>query len=168
MTQMGLNYLQYQEANRSNLEKERQGLMGLQEAQRHNIVGEGISHGELNVHQLSLDETIRSNQAREGEMHRSNVAKEQENYRANTAKEAENYRSNTARETESNRTNVENEKIRQEQNTQNSLSGLGNYARNVDQGRYDNPVSQLFDLGGRVLSNAGGISSLAGLVGLAG
>lgn len=53
----------------------------LQETKRSNQVKEGISQG-------TLDETKRSNVARETETNRSNVARETETARSNKAKEA--------------------------------------------------------------------------------
>lgn len=113
MTQMGVNYLNYLETNRSNLANE--GLKGQQNAEtmRHNFTEEGIGKGELKVHQGTLDESIRSHKANESidtskvsEMVRSNLAREAENFRSNQAREEENRRSDIARENENLRHNT--------------------------------------------------------------
>lgn len=67
------------------------GTAQLKETQRANQVRESQT-------QVSLDETQRSNLAREAENYRSNYAREQENYRSNVAREAELRRSNLATE----------------------------------------------------------------------
>lgn len=78
MTTMGLDYLKYQESQRSNLANEA-------ETNRSNLARE--------------TETNRSNLAREAETHRANVAGEQETHRSNMAKEAETNRANTMQDT---------------------------------------------------------------------
>lgn len=87
MTQMGLNYLNYVETNRSNLANE--GLKSQQnsETRRHNVAGEGVALSQLDINRGSLDESIRSNKAREAENNRSNLARESENYRTDVANE---------------------------------------------------------------------------------
>lgn len=140
MTQMGLNYLVHQETSRSNLANE--GLKRGQnvETARHNVQTEKVAFGELAVQRGALDETIRSNVARESETHRSNVTKEREtrrsnianesialdtlseNRRANMARESENRRSNVAKESENFRSNTAREKEQARANTLKSLT----------------------------------------------
>lgn len=127
MTQMGLNYLTYQETQRTNLANEGIKKDTLSETKRHNVVGEGIAEGELQVKIGNLDETIRSNKTREAEINRANLVNEaetershrsnesigwfnaKENERSNLAKEFEMNRSNTTREAEEHRANTERE-----------------------------------------------------------
>jgi len=96
MTIMGLNYLNYQENQRHNLQTEGLGMLGYQESVRTDLANEAIKSG-------NLDETIRSDKAREtislltlGEENRSNRAREKENLRSNLAREIENHRNNVA------------------------------------------------------------------------
>lgn len=119
------------ETARANLEREKENfrsnaanesikLSTLQETQRSNVAQEGLrsrelglrsreidlKSEELSVKRDSLQETIRSNMAKENETMRSNLAKEYENNRSNVAKEWEQSRSNQANESETHRHNV--------------------------------------------------------------
>lgn len=128
MTTMGLQYLNLQETQRANLEKERQGRDTITETARHNVANEEVALGNLEVSRGTLDESVRSNKAREYEtnrsnvakefeMHRSNVARENETHRSNVVDEHERNRSNVARETETHRSNVVNETEQNRANT---------------------------------------------------
>lgn len=117
MTQMGLNYLVYQESVRANQANERLKHDQNVETARHNVQTESVALGELAVKRGTLDETIRSNLRRESETVRSNVAREMETHRSNIAQESislaslsEAHRANIARETENKRSNVAKEK----------------------------------------------------------
>nr|DAG68973.1 MAG TPA: hypothetical protein [Picobirnaviridae sp.] len=116
MTRNQIEYnrlLETQRANRASEEltrtrDERSYALGqaqLAEAGRHNLQDEAIRRS-------SLDESVRSNRAREDETARSNRARELEMSRSNRAAEAEAYRSNVARETELNRANLASESQR--------------------------------------------------------
>lgn len=69
MTTAALEYLKFQEDQRANRAKEAFNLQSLAESNRHNMITENIS-------QQSIDEQIRSNQARERENIRHNVVTE--------------------------------------------------------------------------------------------
>jgi len=73
------------------------------------------------------------------ESKRSNQAKEAENYRSNLAKEQENYRSNLAKETETNRSNLENERRQAEalEYEKYGKSGVGGTVRTIKAGLDD-------------------------------
>lgn len=103
MTQMGLNYLVYQENRRNNLATEA-------ETNRSNLARE--------------TETNRSNLAQEAETNRSNLARETETHRSNLAKEAETNRANLAREFETHRSNVMNEGLTRDKNEEYKRSNL--------------------------------------------
>lgn len=64
------------ETNRHNVATERIDLGKLSETQRHNLATEGLTGRELDIKQGTLNETIRSNQAREAEASRHNLADE--------------------------------------------------------------------------------------------
>lgn len=91
MTTMGLQYLSYQENVRSNIARENENI-------RHNTTTEGLGT-------LSFGESVRSNLANES----LKLGSLDEEIRSNQAREYENYRSNLARETENNRANLANE-----------------------------------------------------------
>lgn len=76
------------ETSRHNLQTEDIARQQVQELNRHNLQTEFVSKGELGVHQGQLQETRRSNVAREVETTRSNVAREVETHRNNAAIEA--------------------------------------------------------------------------------
>lgn len=140
MTQMGLNYLVYQETLRANKANEDLKKDQNVEVARHNVQTERVALGELEVKRGTLDETIRSNLRREAETVRSNVAKEMEIHRsniaqeslslanlsearrANKARETENRRSNVAREIENYRSNTTREEEQKRANTLNALN----------------------------------------------
>lgn len=88
MTQVGLNYLNYEETKRNNLaqiaELERANRAKEAETIRHNMAVESKD-------MQALKETMRSNLAHEYETKRSNVANERERHRANVASEAIGY-----------------------------------------------------------------------------
>lgn len=93
MTSIGIQYLQYLEDVRRNKANEHLESVKIQETQRSNLAREN----ETNRHNLaserlsarSLDETIRSNIVREAETNRANLARETETNRANLAQEAQ-------------------------------------------------------------------------------
>lgn len=93
------------------------------ETARHNVVSERLGQGQLAVSRGSLEETIRSNTAREKETQRTNVAREKETYRSNIANEllanmqiSEQQRSNLANEAERMRSNINREREAQRSN----------------------------------------------------
>lgn len=104
------NQIQYQrmlEERRSNraqeIETKRSNLAREGETIRSNLVREAETHRANRANEtiglLGLNETIRSNVAKETETNRANVAKETETNRSNLAKEAETKRHNEATET---------------------------------------------------------------------
>lgn len=123
MTQIGLGYLQHMETTRANKANEALKEFQNTETARHNVETERYSWSELEFRGRSLDETVRSNLARESETYRSNVAREAEAHRsaraqedlgwatlserdiANRRKDAEQKRTNKAREEETERAN---------------------------------------------------------------
>lgn len=76
----------------------------MKENQRHNKVSEAQA-------ERTLQETERSNKAKEGETSRHNLASEAETYRSNKTRELETARSNLAVETETKRRNLAVEQI---------------------------------------------------------
>lgn len=102
----------------------------------------------------TLQETIRSNQAREGETTRSNVARETETRRSNIANEllkhlqnVEAGRHNKATEVETNRTNVANELI---SDARNQETHRHNVVSEITQGA-DMVIDALGDLRGDII-----------------
>lgn len=112
MTGNQIAYWKYAEDARHNAETESQGRQNLAEVARHNLATEGLTSRQIGLgyaqlglgySQLAetkrantarevltssqLDETIRSNQAREAETNRANVAKETEIQRHNVIEE---------------------------------------------------------------------------------
>lgn len=86
------------ETNRHNLELESLESGKLSESQRHNVQTELLSGQQNIIRSRELEETSRSNRAREYETQRSNVARETETHRSNVTQEQETYRSHLASE----------------------------------------------------------------------
>lgn len=135
MTQMGLNYLVHQETLRSNMANENLKKEQNVETARHNVRTESVAFGELEVKRGTLDETIRSNVAREKETNRSNIAREAETYRSNIARERETHRSNTANESIALETLGENRRANKAREFENQRSNIAkeneNYRSNT-------------------------------------
>lgn len=100
------------EQSRHNLAQEAYQSGSLDEASRHNLALEGLQGREISLRGQTLQETQRSNRAREKleaqrnvETTRSNLAREAETMRSNVARENETARSNLAREAETSRHN---------------------------------------------------------------
>lgn len=107
------------ETNRHNLATESQARDELTERKRSNLANEQLQQlslsyrgQEIAVRQKELDESIRSNKARELETNRSNLAREIETQRSNLAQEKERYRSNVASEQETARSHRATENLR--------------------------------------------------------
>lgn len=90
------------ELRRHNIVGEQYNERALREQSRHNVAQEsigrsqvGASYANITLGYSQLDETQRSNLAREGETNRSNVAREDETNRSNVAREEETNRHNT-------------------------------------------------------------------------
>lgn len=95
MTRNQVAYQNYLETSRANRASEEQRRNELQETKRSNVARESEN---IRSNLEKERENYRANTAREGETHRSNLANELESQRANRAREAENYRSNRANE----------------------------------------------------------------------
>lgn len=170
MTQMGINYLNYLETNRANVAGEKLKDKTLLETMRHNLVGERHMSRDLEIKSATLDESVRSNKAREKETkrtnlahellgeknyletQRSNKAKEYENYRSNVAKETELNRSNKAHEIELNRSNIARETETNRRNTLDSLDDYSSAAYAYETGVDVNPVNAATFVVGQGLS----------------
>lgn len=91
------------------------------------------------INYQSLQESKRSNLAKEAETNRSNLAREAETYRSNRATEqltasrdAESARANKAREAETNRSNLAQEMLKAEQNQVSRYAADRSYDSRVD------------------------------------
>lgn len=86
------------ETSRHNAQQEALEAMKLSENSRHNRAQEVVALQEADTRRAGVDETRRSNLAKEAETQRSNLAREIETQRSNVARETETNRSNTAQE----------------------------------------------------------------------
>lgn len=105
MTGNQIAYWKYAEDVRHNAETESQGRQNLSEIARHNLATEGLTARQIGLGYAQLAETKRANTAREllqssqlEETIRSNMAKEEETTRSNKARERETARHNERQE----------------------------------------------------------------------
>lgn len=139
MTKNQIEYQKLQESKRANRAQEA-------ETKRANLMNEELIRSRdtatLDLRGRELQETQRSNQAREAESFRSNLARESENYRHNVAQERETSKHNRAQEelgyanislgysnlVETRRSNQANERIRESELLERQRSNLANEA----------------------------------------
>lgn len=134
MTQMGLNYLNYKETLRSNQANEGIKTAQNQETNRHNLVSENVSLGELTVQRGSLDEKVRSNKANEA----LTASRNEETKRSNLANES----LTATRNAETQRSNLANELLTSERNAETERANMATDATN----RYRANLSNASDL----------------------
>lgn len=131
---MGLNYLNYKETLRSNQANESIKTAQNEETNRHNVVSENVSLGELSVKRGSLDEEIRSNKANEA----LTASRNEETKRSNLANES----LTAARNAETQRSNLANELLTSERNAETERANKATDATN----RYRANLSNASDL----------------------
>lgn len=101
MTKNQIEYGKLLETRRANVRQEELTASRDMEVKRHNYATEGLQ-------KQSLDETVRSNLAKEYEANRANLAREKETNRSNLAQEA----LTSARDAETRRSNLVNESLK--------------------------------------------------------